>query len=181
MPVKPVTYDPKKDKVDKDLRDGVYRVEDTLKRTEVDIYGPMAFWIGLLILGLVVEFVVGPLAKAAGTPSQAFAALANYILYLPGAIILPLIVSVWVGERVGSSGRNVHEALRVGLLNAIYVAFVYIVAIFIIYLLIYYADSGALPANFTVNSFVTFLVAIPAVIVLVLIPLFSTMSAARHS
>ncbi|MCL5423625.1 MAG: preprotein translocase subunit Sec61beta, partial [Candidatus Marsarchaeota archaeon] len=26
----------------------------------------------------------------------------NYVLYLPGAIILPLIVAVWLGERAGS-------------------------------------------------------------------------------
>ena len=181
MALKHVTYDPKKDKVDESLRDGFYKVDDAIKKAEIDIFGPMSFWIGLLVIGLIIEFVIGPLAKLAGVPQQLFTTVANYILYLPGAIILPLVVAVWVGERVGSSGRRVGEALRVGLLNAIYVAFVYAIAIFIIYLLIFYGDAKALPTGFTLNSFLTFLIAIPVVIVLVLIPMFSTMSSARRS
>jgi hypothetical protein len=180
MAFKPVTYDPKTDKVNH-LKSSIYKIEDIQNRIDTDIFGPMAFWIFMLAVGLIIEFAGVPIAKLVGAPTSGIITVANYLLYLPGAIVLPLVVAVWVGERVGSVGKKVRLSLKVGLLNAIYVALIYSIVIFIIYLIIYYIDAKALPVGFTIDSFITNLIAIPVIIVLVLTPLISSVSAARHS
>ncbi len=156
--------------------------DDDPPEVEIEIKGPMTMWITILVIGLVFQFIVAPTASYGSLSSTGslINSISKYILYLPGAIILPLIVSVWVGEKIGSTKRRVKPAFTAGLLNAIYIALIYAVAIFIIYLLIYYVAPNTLPTGFGINTFATYLIAIPLVILLVLTPLFASLSAARH-
>ncbi len=147
---------------------------------EINIVAPMSFWIGVLVVGLLLEFAVAPAAHAAGLNAKDFTALANFILYQPGAIILPLIVAVWVGSKVGRAHRSSPAIGKVGLVNAVYAAVIYSIAIFIIYLVFYYVDASALPTAFTLNGFALSVVAIPDAIVLVVTPLLAMLSSARH-
>jgi len=149
---------------------------------EINIWGPLIFWIFFLILGLALELLVAPVVKSAGNVDIAntIGTIAGYIIYMPGSIILPLIVALWIGERVGASHAKLSPAATVGIVNATYAALIYAVTIFIIYLLIRYVAPNFL-STITLESFLIYAVAIPVAIVIVLIPLIASLSAARHS
>ncbi|MDE1868874.1 MAG: hypothetical protein KGH60_02825 [Candidatus Micrarchaeota archaeon] len=152
------------------------------KDTTINVTGPLVFWIGFLVLGLAIELLFVPLANAGNATGAAtfLTQIGGYILYIPGAIILPLIVALWLGERVGASGKPMHPAIYSSLINALYTALIYVVSIFIIYLVIKYAGI-TLVSGLTLVQFVEYVIAVPVVILLVLVPLFTTLSVARRS
>ena len=148
---------------------------------EIDIFGPLAFWLVLLVMGVLLELVMAPLLSSTGNAGLAstITAIASYILYLPGSIILPLIVAVWLGERVGATKSEVGSAVPIAAINAAYTALIYAVAIFIIYLLLRYITPAFL-STVSLTTFVLYVVVVPVVIVVVLIPFIASLSAARH-
>lgn len=149
---------------------------------EIDVFGPLTFWLVILVIGVILELIIAPIASSLGNSGlqSLVIAISGYILYLPGAVILPLVVAVWLGERVGATKNNVGPAVNIGLVNAAYTALIYAVAIFIIYLLIKYITPGFLSAV-SLTMFLEFVVIIPIVIVVALIPFIAALSAARHS
>jgi len=176
MELKTAQSEPGKEPVDTVAKQGFLGLGD---KEPISIVRPMTFWIGVLLLGLVFTFVLAPITKAY-TPNY-FASIGRFILYQPGAIILPLIVAVWMSEKIGIFKTGPHVAVKTALLNAVYIAAIYVIAIFIIYLIGNYFGPGALPTAFTLNGFVINLVVVPAAIVIALIPFLSMLSAARHS
>ncbi|MCL4373280.1 MAG: hypothetical protein M1360_01030 [Candidatus Marsarchaeota archaeon] len=150
----------------------------------LSIAEPLTFWIGMLLLAMFIELVVVPLSGSLGISlyKSTFNSIASYIVYLPGSIIIPLLVAVWLGERVGiaSGGKNVAYK---SIINAVYVSFVYLIAILIIFLIAKYTNLALFPSllpSMGAANFLVYLVGIPVAIVLVLAPLFSMLSAARH-
>ena len=143
---------------------------------------PLAFWFGFLILGMLVLLVIIPLLPDIGmsTLKPALEDLSKGILYLPGTIIFPLIVALWVGERVGIVENRVHNAATMGLLNAAYTALIYVIGIFVVFLVLYYSGYIASLGITTLHDFLIYLIAIPVSILIILIPTFSVMSAARR-
>lgn len=148
---------------------------------EIDIFGPLSFWLVLLIMGVLLELVMAPILNGSGNTSLAntITVIAGYILYLPGSIILPLVVAVWLGERVGATKSEVGSAIPIAAINAVYTALIYAVAIFIIYLLLRYITPSFL-STVSLTTFVLYVVVVPVVIVVVLIPFIASLSAARH-
>lgn len=144
---------------------------------ELSLYGPLLLWIGTLSIGLVLDIVP---AYVQGAGIDAFLMkIASYIIYMPGVIVLPLVASLWMGARVGSSGRKPHIALYAGLVNAVYASLIYMIAIFIMYLILVYVNPSAL-TGITLVIFLEYLMAVPATIAIVLVPIFSSLSAARR-
>lgn len=108
--------------------------------------------------------------------------IAGWIIYFPGYFILPLVVAVWLGERVGASRNKVTSAMTVGLINAIYAILIYVIAMVIIYLLITAIKPSFFSAsNISLVSFAENAIGIPVAIVLILVPFIASLSAARHS
>lgn len=147
--------------------------------SDVKIGGPMAFWLFFLLIGLAIVVIL-PALKVSYLSSASIAALGAYILGLPGDIILPLIVSVWIAERIGSLRKDSVKSTKLALINALYASLVYVIAIFIVYLMIYYAVPS-FTANQSPQTFLIAYIAIPVAIVIVVTPLFSVLSAARRS
>jgi len=154
--------------------------EPRRRTVEIDIAGPLIFWITMLVIGLLAVLVFEPVFSNIAGVKALMGDISQWILYLPGSVILPLIVSIWIGERVGSTKGNVKAAAKAGEINALYTTLIYIVAIFIIYMLIYYISPGSLQSISLVN-YAEYVIAIPAIIILVLTPLVSALSGARHS
>ncbi|MGC8537405.1 MAG: hypothetical protein ACP5MZ_00250, partial [Candidatus Micrarchaeia archaeon] len=111
--------------------------------------------------------------------STALEDISKGILYLPGAIIFPLIVALWIGERVGMVENRTHSAVTIGLLNAAYTALIYAIGIFIVFLVIHYSVNTAI-ISITLHDFFMYLLALPISILIILVPTFSAMSAARR-
>ncbi|EQD63859.1 conserved hypothetical protein, membrane [mine drainage metagenome] len=151
------------------------------KKDGITLSKPLAFWFGFLVLGVIILLVVVPLLPDIGlvSISPALSNIAKGILYLPGSIIFPLIVALWIGERVGIAEDRMHSAVTIGLLNTVYTAMIYIIGIFMVFLVLYYSKN-VLPLGMNTHDFLLYLVAIPVTILIVLVPSFSAMSAARH-
>ncbi len=175
MEQKTVQYEPGKDPVDTVAKQGFLGLGE---KGDISIVKPMMFWIGMLVVGLIFTFVLAPTVRI-GTTNY-FSSIGKFILYQPGAVILPLLVAVWMSEKVGAFKPGSHIAVRTALINAIYIAVIYVIAIFIIYLVGNYFGPGVLPA-FTLNGFVINLIVIPVAIIVAVIPLLSMLSAMRRS
>ncbi|HVC58403.1 MAG TPA: hypothetical protein VND15_02930 [Candidatus Acidoferrales bacterium] len=152
-----------------------------VETNEVQIAAPLTFWIGFLVLGVILVAVVVPVANTLGVGSmdKYVTLIANYIIYLPGSIILPLVAALLIGERVGASKKKSGVVLYSGVINALYAILVYIVAIFIIYLAVKYSGSSFL-ASVNITDFIEYLIVIPVAITVVLVPLFALISYARR-
>ncbi len=164
----------------------LYDIEKKLsgEKIEIDIAGPLTFWILMLAIGLIIQLLLINLLTNVNNPGikNLLPELAGWILYMPGAIIFPLVVALWVGERVGASGNKFKSAIAVGGINGFYAALIYAIAIFIVYLLLKYIDPAFLA--FEAQNETTYLeydLVVPIVIVVFLVPIISGLSAARHS
>ena len=147
---------------------------------EIGVAGPVGFWIAILLIGLLLLLTAGNVGHLTGINTSSLTSIAKFILLQPGAIILPLIVAVWIGSRVGKMHRRSPLIRKIALINAVYVAVIYSIAVFIIYLTIYYLNPGVLPTMFTFSGFVLNLIIIPVAVVLILIPGIAILSSARH-
>jgi hypothetical protein len=148
---------------------------------EIGVAGPLGFWIAMLLIGALLKVLGSDIGHLTGINTSSLMTVANLILLQPGAIILPLIVAVWIGAKVGSLHRRSPAIRKIALINAVYVAAIYSIAVFIVYLVIYYLNSAILPTPFTLNGFVLNLIIIPDVVVLILLPVMAILSSARHS
>ncbi len=117
------------------------------QKKQVNIAGPMIAWVVLLIIGLVLKIVItlSGLLTPASSVYGIVNGVANFLLFIPGTIILPLIVGAVIGAEVGLKSKDIQSALRSGLLNGVYAAFVYLVAIVVIYMTLYYGVPNAVP------------------------------------
>lgn len=151
---------------------------------EIGISGPLTFWIAILVVGLLLVIFAIPLMASLNLDpmGSALQHIGGYILGFPGVFILPLIVAIWIGERIGSSSDDTGRALKIGLINAMYVSLVYAVANFIIYLIIaFIAPSAEQMATLysQLSYFALEALALPIVIIMILIPFFGAISKAR--
>ena len=150
--------------------------------TNVSITGPITFWIGLLVIAALLQLVAIPFANSYSHTvfNNYFNDFANYILYIPGLVVLPLIVALWVGDRVSYlESRKKSAIVSKGIINALYTSLIYIVAIFIIYLIMVLVKLGALHAVSPL-LFGEYLILIPVVINIIMIPIFALLSSARR-
>ncbi|MGC8586630.1 MAG: hypothetical protein ACP5K5_03770 [Candidatus Micrarchaeia archaeon] len=152
------------------------------QQEELSIAEPLSFWIGMLLLAIIIELVIVPFSGSLGVSKDTFNNIANYIIYLPGCIVMPLLVAIWLGERIGALSKGKNVAYK-SIVNAIYMSIIYLVAIFIIFLVAKYTNLNLFPTlmpSLNMGNFLEYLVAIPVAILLVLTPLFAILSAARH-
>ncbi len=150
--------------------------------TKVSLSGPLSFWIGILVVAALIQLVAIPFATQYGNSSfnVYLKIFADYVLYIPGFIVIPLIASVWIGDHVSSSiGNKKKLIVGKGLINALYSALIYVITIFIIYVVMRYAQKGAL-ATVSLMTFAEYLLIVPFVIVMFIVPIFALLSAARH-
>ncbi len=143
--------------------------------------GPLSFWIGILVLAAAMQELVMPLAQRY-VVSQNIALLnifAGYILYTPGIFILPIIVGLWVGDLVGSTEGSYTDILYRSVINAFYTAIVYAVCIFVIYIVSQSVGIGAL-SSIGFTKFAEYVLAIPILIQIVVVPFFALLTSARR-
>lgn len=153
-------------------------VRDSTGRASIK--GPLVFWIGFLIFAVVIQLAAAPLLSAQGLAdvSATLTKVASYLVYLPGLLIFPFLVSIWMGERLGNSTGKDGNPLKEGLINGGYAAVIYGITIFIVFLILNVGQSNVLSQIGSIYSLV-YLIAIPVPILLVLTPAFAMLAAAR--
>jgi hypothetical protein len=147
----------------------------------ISLQGPLTFWIGILVIATMLQTLAIPLANMQNRTAlnKYFDEFANYVLYIPGILILPLITALWVGERVSYLDRKKSTIAYKGVLNALYISMIYAAAIVIIYIIMIIQKTGTLSTLSTL-TFAEYLILIPLGINIVVIPLFAVLSGARR-
>lgn len=147
----------------------------------ISLSGPMTLWIGLLIIAAALQLGAIPFAAHYGHTgfNSYFNEFANYILYVPGFIALPLIASLWIGERVSTLGKDKSFVAMKGLVNAIYCSIIYGISILIIYIAMVMEKTAPL-GTMSNMMFAEYIIGVPVVITLVIIPLFAIIASARR-
>ena len=143
---------------------------------QVSIAAPMFFWMLLLVVAMVINVIVNA-GYISNTQIQSIAkSIANFILFMPGSIILPTIVGAFIGAEIGKRSKSLYVAIKSSIINGIYAVIIYLIAIFIIYEVILYI----LPS---INPGVNFLemnwLAIPGAMVIALSIIFAALSHSR--
>lgn len=144
----------------------------------VDITAPMFAWILLLVIALVLRVVISltGLVSTTGYAYGIFNSLSDFILFMPGSIIWPLVVGAVIGAQVGLKSKDLKSAERGGVLNGVYAAVVYIVAIFVIFVTMKYGLPQYAPTTtFLVGNWL----ALPVAILIVLSVVFAILSNSR--
>lgn len=144
----------------------------------VNIAEPLFFWIMVLVLALFSRVIITYTTTFSPT-SAAYSFLngaSNFFLFNSGTFILPLIVGAVIGAEIGLRSRSVMKALRAGLINGVYAAIVYIIAMVIIYeVIIYVLPKADINPTFLITNLI-----VPQVIVLiVLVEIFAALSHSR--
>ena len=147
----------------------------------VSLAGPLTLWIGIIISAIALQLFIFPNLQASGYGAivSAGTVATNYLLYIPGVFVLPMLAALWIGSRVGSTDGDNEEIMTRSLINAFYSAVVYLIVIFITYLLSQSTRTGAY-ANLTVPIFFEYAVVVPTLICVVIVPLFALITAARR-
>ena len=136
------------------------------------IAGPLMFWIGLVLIAAFAQMVVAPVLKGFG-PVQFgnyLTMASNYVLYLPGLIVLPILVAVWVGMNIGNSATEKgYRGVR-GLLDGIACALVYGIVIAVVYALMNLKVIGIL-SGVGLAPFIEYTAIIPMALVIAITPI----------
>lgn len=146
-------------------------------RKHVDFAGPLLFWICILVIAAALQLVAIPFAARYNRIDLVGDAnlIATYIFVLPGYVILPLIVSLWMGSNIGAVLGKDKMLVSRSLFYALSVIIMYMVFIFLIYSVFQMrqiAPLGYMP----LFTFGEFLIVIPSLMVLILTPIISAIS-----
>jgi hypothetical protein len=145
------------------------------EKEQISIAEPMFFWILLLVVAMVINVLINA-GYAPSDMASTLKASANFILFMPGSIILPTIVGAFIGAEIGKRSKSMYVAVKSGIINGVYAAIIYLISIFIIYEVILYI----LPS---INPGVDFLalnwLALPSAILIALSVIFAILSHSR--
>lgn len=158
----------------------VERGKDVGYDNVVSLAGPLAIWIGIVLAAAVFQLFIFPNAQNY-TLNGMLVTLnlaANYLLYIPGVFVLPMLASLWMGSRVGSTIGDNEVIMTRSLINAFYAAVVYLVVIFVVYILSQSAKTGVY-YGLNVPVFFEYAVVVPSLICIVIVPLFALITTAR--
>ncbi len=146
--------------------------------------GPLFFWIGFIVVALVVQLLAKDVLLASGATASAvklgnlLLSVSGYIINLPGLLIFPFLVAIWIGERVSKSSTDISKAFMTSLINAAYASLIYAISIFIVFMLLNVNTLDALLSAASVNMIV-FTVLVPVGILFVFMTIFSLLAFAQ--
>lgn len=138
-----------------------------------NVSGIISVWLIMLFAALAIQYAFTYGRSSIGATPSIFLSIATFILFLPGSLILPLVVGAALGADVGSKSRSIEVAEKSGLVNGIYASLVYAIAIVVIYEVL----SNVLPAIAPTTSFLLIdWIAVPIAIVPVVTEIFAVVS-----
>ncbi|MGC8587066.1 MAG: hypothetical protein ACP5K9_02125 [Candidatus Micrarchaeia archaeon] len=166
------------EKFDDDPKEDSEAEDEQKKKVQVSIAEPMFIWVLLLVVSLVVKIILlqPSLINPSSSIAKFFGTTANFILFMPGSLILPIIVGAVIGAEIGTRAKDMKAAMTAGVINGIYVSIIYVVAIVIIYEIILYVLPNIVP---TLTFLVSYWLVLPAAIVILLSMAFAALSHSR--
>lgn len=116
------------------------------KRRAPSIAVPMTIWIILLLIALLLNaFAVLNASSGQTALNSVLLAISNFILNLPGIVIMPIIFGAAIGAIAGLKGRTIQDGAKLGAIDGVYASVIYVVAIIVIYLILLYTLPASAP------------------------------------
>ena len=97
------------------------------------------------------------------------------MLQYPSIILLPLIIGAVIGSEVGRKSTTPKGALRSGLLNGVYAALIYLIAMIVVYMILSYTNLQSAPTYTMIMQSIV----IPIFVFLFMLELFAILSHMR--
>lgn len=158
-------------------------VQDRQRHENVDvpIFGPLLLWIGLMLAGVAIQIVFAYAEGGAFVSSYLsdIYAASGYLVYVPGIFILPLMSALWLGHRIGGTDGDYAEIAYRGVINALYAAVIFVIFAFAVYMASVSMHEGVL-STIPFRSFLLFVIAIPSIIEIVVVPMFAVLSSLKR-
>ncbi len=152
--------------------------EDKAKKGQAvstNVAGPISAWLVLLFVALTIKFFTSSAGLGSGIIGMLSSA-ADFILYAPGDIILPLVIGAAIGAEVGIHSNSLRKAEVSGFMNGIYAAIVYTIGILVIYEVLSAVFASVAPSfTFLITSWLAF----PILICVALSEAFAVLSYSR--
>ncbi|MEM3753933.1 MAG: hypothetical protein QW778_05040 [Candidatus Micrarchaeaceae archaeon] len=136
----------------------------------------MFLWILLLVISLVVIIAAQSGIIPKGGIGGSIVGVADLILFMPGALILPIIIGAAIGAEIGRNSKDMKVAARAGVINGVYAGIIYIIAIVIIYEIIKYVLPSAIPS---ISFLISYWLAMPFALVVLVSLGFAVLSHSR--
>lgn len=130
------------DEIGSELKSG-----STKKRRAPSIAIPIVAWVILLLIGLLLNAiaVLNSSSSQSGINSILLA-ISNFILNLPGIVIMPIVFGAMIGSIAGMKGRNLRDGAKLGAIDGVYASVIYVIAIVVIYLVMIYTLPASAPS-----------------------------------
>lgn len=138
---------------------------------------PMTIWIILIMVALLLDGFATINAPSGQTAlNNVLFAIANFILNLPGIVIMPIIFGAAIGAIAGLKGRTIRDGAQLGAIDGVYASVIYIVAIVVIFLIMFYALPALAP---TLSYLAIYWLALPIVLTIVVSVIFGALTSLR--
>lgn len=130
------------DEIGSELKSG-----STKKRRAPSIAIPIIAWVILLLVGLLLN-AIAVLNSSSSQPgiNSIILAISNFILNLPGIVIMPIVFGAMIGSIAGMKGRNIRDGAKLGAIDGVYASVIYVIAIVVIYLVMIYTLPTSAPS-----------------------------------
>jgi hypothetical protein len=151
---------------------------DRRAKGSVNIGEPMSLWILLLLLAVASRYVLQStsLVPHGNGIYRLLSLFPDFLLTMPGILVLPLVVGAIIGAEVGSRSFSMASAVRSGLLNGIYAVVVYAMIIAVVYIALAYIT----PQTPSLSGVIQNSVLLPAIVMLLSLEAFAVLSHSRR-
>ncbi|MDE1870159.1 MAG: hypothetical protein KGH71_04210 [Candidatus Micrarchaeota archaeon] len=147
------------------------------KRRAPSIAWPILIWIILLLIALLLDgFATINAPSGQVALNGIFLAIANFILNLPGIVIMPIIFGAAIGGIAGLKGRTIRDGAQLGAIDGLYASVIYIVAIVVIFLIMLYALPSLAP---TLSYLAIYWLILPVALAIVVSVIFGALTSLR--
>ncbi len=126
---------------------------------------PLSLWIMLMLIAAIAKIIAGEYSTL--SYSTTLTSFSNFVLLVPGILLLPLLVGLISGIQIGNASTTLGKARIASLYNGIYGSILYVLVILTVYELIAYFSTSFLPTT----SFVIQYWFIQPIIILIVLPM----------
>jgi magnesium-transporting ATPase (P-type) len=142
------------------------------KPKPVGIVAPVFVWIVIIALAAAITLVIIPFAMAHNRTlfDSYLTYYSGHILTMSAILVISFIIAIWIGFRVSHTSKKKSEVIYVGINKAIYSVVAYTIAMLVLYYLFQRFSSGMFVA-LGQTAFEEYIVLIPCVIVIVVVPI----------
>lgn len=146
------------------------------KRRAPSIAVPMVIWIILLLIGLLLNAFATINNPAQASINSLIMTISNFILNLPGIVIMPIVFGATIGAIAGMKGRSIRDGANLGAIDGVYASVIYVIAIVVVYLIMFYSLPTTVP---TLTFLAVYWLVLPVILTILLSTILASIMSLR--